>query len=150
MSNYAHDLKLFREALDSLNNSQRESVLSEATSLQILAGPGSGKTRGKEDKCFSKQQLFKTNSQLFPSVLTLRVAYLVLEKRLNPSDIIVVTFTTKAANEMKTRLIKLIGQVRTNRLLIGTFHAICSRLLHKYAGYAGVDPKFTICDTDQR
>lgn len=83
-------------------------------------------------------------------VLTLRVAYLVIEKRRNPSEIIVVTFTTKAANEMKVRLIKLIGHGRTNRLLIGTFHAICSRLLHKYAGYAGVDPKFTICDTDQR
>lgn len=58
MSNYQHDLKLFREALATLNNTQRESVLSDAASLQILAGPGSGKTRGKTNKAFMKKNFF--------------------------------------------------------------------------------------------
>ena len=83
-------------------------------------------------------------------MLTFRVAYLVIEKKIDPREIVVVTFTTKAANEMKTRLVQLIGSERTSALLIGTFHSICSRLLRRFPGHAGVDPKFTICDTDQR
>lgn len=79
----------------------------------------------------------------------MRVAHLVIEKGISPSRIIVVTFTTKAAGEMKKRLLKLIGERNTHRLLIGTFHAICSRLLHKYPALAGLDPNFTICEPDQ-
>lgn len=82
--------------------------------------------------------------------MTYRVAYLVIEKNIHPNNIIVVTFTNKAANEMKTRLAGLIGENKTHSLLIGTFHAICSRLLHQYASYAGLDPQFTICDPEQR
>ncbi|KAI8088310.1 P-loop containing nucleoside triphosphate hydrolase protein [Thamnidium elegans] len=117
----------FSEALASLNSSQRECVLSKDNTLQILAGPGSGKTR----------------------VLTMRVAHLVLEKKIEPHRIIVVTFTTKAAGEMRKRLVQLIGEKRTSALLIGTFHAICSRLLHRHPAYAGLDPNFTICEPDQ-
>ncbi|KAG2195912.1 hypothetical protein INT47_002685 [Mucor saturninus] len=123
----SNEKEKFQTALESLNPTQRDSVLSDADSLQILAGPGSGKTR----------------------VLTYRVAYLVIEKGIEPNQIIVVTFTNKAANEMKTRLFKLIGVNKTNRLLIGTFHAICSKLLHHYGQYAGIDPSFSICDPDQ-
>ncbi|KAI9256138.1 P-loop containing nucleoside triphosphate hydrolase protein [Helicostylum pulchrum] len=116
----------FNQALESLNPSQRDCVLSKDDTLQILAGPGSGKTR----------------------VLTMRVAHMVLQKRIEPHRIIVVTFTTKAAGEMRKRLVQLIGEKRTSALLIGTFHAICSRLLHKHPAYAGLDPNFTICEPD--
>lgn len=78
----------------------------------------------------------------------MRVAHMVLNKRIEPHRIIVVTFTTKAAGEMRKRLVLLIGEKRTSALLIGTFHAICSRLLHKHPAYAGLDPTFTICEPD--
>ncbi|KAI9478113.1 MAG: P-loop containing nucleoside triphosphate hydrolase protein [Benjaminiella poitrasii] len=115
----------FQQILSTLNEIQRKSVLSDATTLQILAGPGSGKTR----------------------VLTCRVAYYVVEKGFYPGHIIVVTFTNKAANEMKERLNFLIGEKKADQLLIGTFHAICSRILRRYASIVNLDHNFTIADT---
>ncbi|KAF1803631.1 P-loop containing nucleoside triphosphate hydrolase protein [Mucor lusitanicus] len=118
--------KQFQDTIDSLNESQRNSVLSKAKTLQILAGPGSGKTR----------------------VLTCRAAHFVLNEKIKPQQIIVVTFTNKAANEMKKRLYTMIGNKNTDNLAIGTFHAICARLVRFNAGVVGLKSNFTIADTD--
>ncbi|KAI8065345.1 P-loop containing nucleoside triphosphate hydrolase protein [Gilbertella persicaria] len=115
----------FKKTLESLNETQKQSVLSNATTLQILAGPGSGKTR----------------------VLTARVAYFILEKNIKPGHTIVVTFTNKAANEMKERLKLLIGKKNTEYLLIGTFHTLCARILRRFAKIVDLEPNFTIADT---
>ncbi|KAJ1593076.1 hypothetical protein NDA11_004666 [Ustilago hordei] len=100
----------------------------QSSCLQILAGPGSGKTR----------------------VLTSRVAWLVLDptNQLKPEDIVVVTFTNKAANEMKQRLICLIGKERVDNLVIGTFHSVCARYLRKYGRLISLPNNFTIIDSD--
>ncbi|KAK4518171.1 uncharacterized protein ATC70_001522 [Mucor velutinosus] len=118
--------KQFQDTTNSLNESQRQSVLSKAKTLQILAGPGSGKTR----------------------VLTCRAAHFVLNEKIKPQQIIVVTFTNKAANEMKERLYTMIGSKNTDNLVIGTFHAICARLLRYNAGVVDLKSNFTIADTD--
>ncbi|PWN49622.1 UvrD-helicase-domain-containing protein [Violaceomyces palustris] len=99
-------------------------------SLQILAGPGSGKTR----------------------VLTSRVAWLILDpgNSLQPEDVVVVTFTNKAASEMKKRLDVLVGPERTARLIIGTFHATCARYLRKYGQLIDLRNNFSIMDADDR
>jgi len=89
----------------------------------VLAGPGSGKTR----------------------VLTHRVAYLVQEFRVPPWQIMAVTFTNKAAREMKERLFRLLGE-DCRKLTIGTFHAICARILRQEAEAAGISPQYVIYD----
>ncbi len=112
-----------------LSKSQLAAATHPPTScLQILAGPGSGKTR----------------------VLTSRVAWLILDpaNKLKPEDIVVVTFTNKAANEMKQRLIKLIGKERVENLVIGTFHSVCARYLRKYGRLISLPNNFTIIDVD--
>lgn len=81
-------------------------------------------------------------------VLTCRVAYFVVERGISPKEIIVVTFTNKAANEMKNRLKGLIGEEETNSLMIGTFHAICCRLLHIHGKDVDLDPEFAVADTE--
>lgn len=96
--------------------------------LQILAGPGSGKTR----------------------VLVSRVAWLILENKISPRDMVVVTFTNKAANEMKERLLKLIGKERTDNLVLGTFHATCARYLRRHSTKIGIKNNFSICDVDEQ
>ncbi|KAF9223657.1 UvrD-helicase-domain-containing protein [Gyrodon lividus] len=98
-----------------------------ALPLQILAGPGSGKTR----------------------VLTSRIAYLIMHHGMDPSSICAVTFTNKAANEMHTRLVKILGKNNTNKIKLGTFHAICALFLRKYGYLIGVERNFTICDADE-
>ncbi|KAG2149079.1 P-loop containing nucleoside triphosphate hydrolase protein, partial [Suillus bovinus] len=95
--------------------------------LQILAGPGSGKTK----------------------VLTSRIAYMVLHHGMDPSSICAVTFTNKAANEMRARLVKLIGKDNVNKVKLGTFHAICALFLRKHGTSVGLDGNFTICDSDE-
>lgn len=115
--------------LQSLSESQYAAATHPPTScLQILAGPGSGKTR----------------------VLTSRVAWLVLDpaNQLKPEDILVVTFTNKTANEMKMRLVKLIGKERVDNLVIGTFHSVCARYLRKYGRLISLPNNFTIIDSD--
>ncbi|KAF8905113.1 P-loop containing nucleoside triphosphate hydrolase protein, partial [Gymnopilus junonius] len=95
--------------------------------LQILAGPGSGKTK----------------------VLTSRIARLITTHKLPPSTICAVTFTNKAANEMRDRLTKLIGKVKTTALQMGTFHSICARYLRMFSAEVNLDTNFTICDADE-
>ncbi|EGN98601.1 hypothetical protein SERLA73DRAFT_54973, partial [Serpula lacrymans var. lacrymans S7.3] len=95
--------------------------------LQILAGPGSGKTK----------------------VLTTRIAYLILHHGIPPYSICAVTFTNKAANEMKERLAKLIGKARAAEVKMGTFHAICVVFLRKYANRIGLESNFTICGSEE-
>lgn len=96
--------------------------------LQILAGPGSGKTR----------------------VLTSRIAHLIEQHKLQASSICAVTFTNKAANEMRERLTKLIGQDQTGQIKLGTFHALCATFLRRHAKLIEIDANFTICDADER
>ncbi|CAA9234747.1 MAG: ATP-dependent DNA helicase UvrD/PcrA, partial [uncultured Chloroflexia bacterium] len=89
--------------LSTLNEPQQRAVQTMGGPVLVLAGPGSGKTR----------------------VLTHRVAYLISEKRVDPYNILAVTFTNKAAKEMKERLNVLIGDELTKRLTVGTFHSVC-------------------------
>ncbi|KAJ8483033.1 hypothetical protein ONZ45_g14752 [Pleurotus djamor] len=95
--------------------------------LQILAGPGSGKTR----------------------VLTSRIAHLILHHAIPSASICAVTFTNKAANEMKERLTKLLGAEQTRTLKLGTFHALCASFLRKYASLVGLSNNFSVCDADE-
>ncbi|PPR00783.1 hypothetical protein CVT24_000748 [Panaeolus cyanescens] len=95
--------------------------------LIILAGPGSGKTK----------------------VLTSRIVYLIKEKAIPPQSICAVTFTNKAANEMRERLTKLIGKEETQALQLGTFHSICAKFLRKQSKLAGLKANFTITDADE-
>lgn len=83
-------------------------------------------------------------------VLTCRVSYLISEKNINPSDIIVVTFTKKAATELQERLSLLIGSSKTNLLQIGTFHSICISILRRNARIVDMEPSFKVVDNRKR
>lgn len=111
-----------------LNARQQEAVLFGDGPLLVLAGAGAGKTR----------------------VLTQRVAHLVEHRQISPSRILVVTFTNKAAKEMKTRLEGLIGAPRVQKLWIGTFHAVCARLLRQEIERLHYSRRFVIYDTDDQ
>jgi len=111
------------DILDGLNPAQREAVETADGPVLVLAGPGSGKTR----------------------VLTHRVAHLVREGGVEPWRIMAVTFTNRAAGEMRARLARLIG-MRLDRLTIGTFHAICVRILRRDHEAAGISRTFVIFD----
>jgi len=107
-----------------LNPPQREAVRQVEGPVLVLAGPGSGKTR----------------------VLTHRVAYLVQVCHVRPWHILAVTFTNKAAREMRTRLAELLGP-DVEAVTIGTFHATCARILRRHIDQLGFDSRFTIYDT---
>lgn len=112
----------------SLNPHQREAVLYEGGPLVVFAGAGSGKTR----------------------VITHRVANLVAERGAAPWNVMAVTFTNKAAGEMRERLEQMLGAAARD-LWVGTFHATCARLLRRYAAEVGIKRDFTIYDdADQR
>ncbi|MGI8684450.1 MAG: UvrD-helicase domain-containing protein, partial [Acidimicrobiales bacterium] len=109
--------------LDGLNPVQREAVLHDEGPLLIVAGAGSGKTR----------------------VLTHRIAYLVRERGVSPFAILAITFTNKAADEMKSRVGALVGPV-AQRMWVSTFHAACVRILRRDGGRLGYRSSFTIYD----
>ncbi len=109
--------------LKDLNPEQQQAVLATDGPIIILAGAGSGKTR----------------------VLTYKVIYLIQEKHIAPDDILMVTFTNKAANEMKERMEKLIE--RGPKPLITTFHSLCARILRLDGKYVGFSPSFAIYDS---
>ena len=109
--------------LDDLNEPQREAVTAVEGPLLILAGPGSGKTR----------------------VIAHRIAYLVDVSGVAPWRIVSVTFTNKAAREMRQRVVAHLGEV-ANDVLLGTFHSICARLLRIEGERIGVSRSFNIYD----
>ena len=115
------------DILATLNPAQREAAEAIKGPVLILAGPGSGKTR----------------------VITYRVAYLVRRCGVSPHHIMAVTFTNKAAREMKERLEQLLGQA-TEALTLGTFHAICARILRREGKAVGLESSFVIYDEDDQ
>lgn len=115
------------QILTSLNDKQQEAVLHTKGPLLVVAGAGSGKTRA----------------------LTHRIAYLIQEKKVNPWNILAVTFTNKAANEMKERIVKLLKKDMDDLDLptVGTFHAVCVRILRKHIHILDYENSFVIYDT---
>ena len=116
------------DILKGLNDKQYEAVINTEGACLIIAGAGSGKTK----------------------VLTHKIAYLIQEKNVLPWNILAITFTNKAANEMKERIVNLVGDVAQD-IWMGTFHSICVRILRKFIDRIGFDSSFIIFDTsDQR
>ncbi len=117
-----------QELLESLNDKQYEAVINTEGPCLVIAGAGSGKTK----------------------VLTHKIAYLMEEKEVKPWNILAITFTNKAANEMKERVEALVGNA-VQDMWIGTFHSTCVRVLRKFIDRIGFDHSFVIFDTsDQR
>ncbi|MED3624961.1 DNA helicase PcrA [Neobacillus thermocopriae] len=110
--------------LNGLNPEQKRAVKTTEGPLLIMAGAGSGKTR----------------------VLTHRIAYLIVEKRVNPYNILAITFTNKAAREMKERIAKMMGGAADD-IWISTFHSMCVRILRRDIDRIGFNRNFTILDT---
>lgn len=117
-----------QELLEGLNDKQYEAVINTEGPCLVIAGAGSGKTK----------------------VLTHKIAYLIGEKGVLPWNILAITFTNKAANEMKERIANLVGDVAKD-IWMGTFHSICVRILRRFIDRIGFDSSFIIFDTsDQR
>ncbi len=116
------------DTLDRLNPRQHQAVTASDGPVLVLAGPGSGKTR----------------------VLTHRVAYLVTHHDIYPWRIMAVTFTNKAAREMRERLVDLLGASRAGELTLGTFHATCARILRREAPNVGISRDYVIFDTSDQ
>ncbi len=118
--------------LQGLNAPQRQAVLTTEGPVLILAGAGTGKTRA----------------------LTARLAHILWSRLAWPSEVLAVTFTNKAAREMRHRMEMLLGDMAAQSLgglpFLGTFHAIAARMLRKHAGLVGLEPNFTILDTDDQ
>ena len=114
--------------IEGLNDKQKEAVLATEGPCLVIAGAGSGKTK----------------------VLTHKIAYLISEKNVKPYNILAITFTNKAASEMKQRVEKIVGDV-AQEMWMGTFHSICVRILRRFIDRIGFDTSFLIFDTsDQR
>ena len=114
--------------LDGLNPEQREAVETLDGPVLVLAGAGTGKTR----------------------VLTTRVAHILATGRARPSEILAVTFTNKAAREMKQRVGAMVGQIVEGMPWLGTFHSIGVKILRRHAELVGLKPDFTILDQDDQ
>ena len=112
---------------DTLNEKQKQAVMQTQGPVLILAGAGSGKTR----------------------VLTHRVAYLIDQEGVNPYQILAITFTNKAAGEMRERVDKIVG-FGAEQIWVSTFHSTCVRILRRYIDRLGFDNNFTIYDTDDQ
>ena len=112
---------------DTLNTQQQEAVFHTEGPLLILAGAGSGKTR----------------------VLTHRIAYLIDEKGINPWNILAITFTNKAAGEMRERVDRIVG-FGSESIWVSTFHSTCVRILRRYIDRLGYGTNFTIYDADDQ
>src|ERR1700681_3034251 len=122
------DAKLRRLTfLDALNPEQREAVLQIKGPLLILAGAGSGKTR----------------------VITSRIAYLIGDGHAEPHEVLAVTFTNKAAEEMRARVEALLGS-DCSRMWVSTFHSLCARLLRREAPAIGLSRDFVIYDSSDQ
>jgi DNA helicase-2/ATP-dependent DNA helicase PcrA len=113
--------------LEHLNDRQQEAVAATEGPVLVLAGAGTGKTR----------------------VLTSRIAHILMTHRAIPPQVLAVTFTNKAANEMRERLEKLLGRA-ADGIWLGTFHSICVRILRRYAELVDYNPSFTILDMDDQ
>jgi DNA helicase-2/ATP-dependent DNA helicase PcrA len=111
--------------LDDLNDQQRRAVEHAGTPLLVVAGAGSGKTR----------------------VLTRRIGYLLAERHVHPGQVMAITFTNKAAAEMKERVADLVGR-RANAMWVSTFHSMCVRVLRREAKTLGMTSSFSIYDAD--
>ena len=114
--------------ISGLNEPQREAVLTTEGPLLVLAGAGTGKT----------------------AALTARLAHLIATRRAYPSEILAVTFTNKAAREMKERVGRLIGEAVEGMPWLGTFHSIGARMLRRHAELVGLQSNFSILDTDDQ
>src|ERR1700744_766916 len=114
-----------RDYISELNDRQKEAVLHTNGPIMIVAGAGSGKTK----------------------VLTTRIAHL-LAQGVNAFNILALTFTNKAAKEMKERVEKILGDSQARNLFIGTFHSVFARVLRGEAHHLGYERNFTIYDTD--
>jgi DNA helicase II / ATP-dependent DNA helicase PcrA len=113
------------ELLDGLNDQQRRAVQHAGSPLLVVAGAGSGKTR----------------------VLTRRIAYLLAERDVHPGQIMAITFTNKAAAEMRERVVELVGR-RANVMWVSTFHSMCVRVLRREATTLGMKSSFSVYDAD--
>ena len=114
-------------SIENLNKKQKEAVLTTERPLLIAAGAGSGKTR----------------------VLTHRIAYLIQEKNVNPWNILAITFTNKAANEMKQRVQQLVGS-QADAIWVSTFHSMCVRILRREGHLIGYQQNFSIVDQSEQ
>ncbi|MBR6158675.1 MAG: UvrD-helicase domain-containing protein, partial [Lachnospiraceae bacterium] len=113
------------DVLEKLNDKQKEAAMQLDGPVLILAGAGSGKTR----------------------VLTNRTAYMIGEAGVKPWNILAITFTNKAAQEMRERIDRLVG-MGSESIWVATFHSTCVRILRRYIDRLGYDGNFTIYDTD--
>lgn len=116
------------EIIDTLNPSQKEAVVATDGAVMVIAGAGSGKTR----------------------VLTFRIAYLMKEKKIDAFNILALTFTNKAAKEMKERIGKIVGDTEAKNLWMGTFHSVFSKILRVESEKLGYPSNFTIYDMEDQ
>lgn len=128
-----HDLSLLPDASDppylaGLNDPQRQAVLTTEGPVLMLAGAGTGKT----------------------AALTARLAHIIATRHAWPSEILAVTFTNKAAREMRERIGRMIGDAVEGMPWLGTFHSICAKMLRRHAELVGLQSNFTILDTDDQ
>ena len=115
------------ELVENMNENQLKAILKTQGAVMVIAGAGSGKTR----------------------VLTNRIAYLIAEKNVLESNILAITFTNKAAKEMKERIYSLVGET-SKYIWINTFHSMCVRILRQHIDLLGYNKNFTILDTSEQ